>query len=135
MHISCTKSFKYGMEYEHTLLLPYIESYQMIEIFLPFVTAVLVILVIPGPDMALVVANGVHMEKKGAFFSSLGISVGGMVLTLATAIIVATAVYINSYHLESIKILQKMNKERNRNNLYSESLTVRKHIPCPDYSL
>jgi threonine/homoserine/homoserine lactone efflux protein len=77
----------------------------MIEIFLPFVTAVLALLIIPGPDMALVVANGAAYGKKGAFFSSLGISAGGMVLALITTIIVATAVSINSNLLILIQLI------------------------------
>jgi threonine/homoserine/homoserine lactone efflux protein len=77
----------------------------MIDILLPFVTAILALLIVPGPDMALVVANGAAYGKKGAFFSSLGISSGGMILALVTAIIVATAVSINSGLLTVIQII------------------------------
>ena len=75
------------------------------EILLPFVTAVLALLIIPGPDMALVVANGAAYGKKAAFFSSLGISTGGMVLALVTAIILATAISINSKLLIFIQLI------------------------------
>ncbi len=77
----------------------------MIDILLPFVTAVFALLIIPGPDMALVVANGAAYGKKGAFFSSLGISSGGMILALATAIILATAVSIDSSLLAIIQLI------------------------------
>lgn len=40
----------------------------MVEVLVPFVAAVLALLVIPGPDMALVAANGVAYGKRGAFF-------------------------------------------------------------------
>lgn len=77
----------------------------MIEIFIPFVSAVLALLIIPGPDMALVVANGAAYGKRGAFFSSLGISSGGIFLALITAIIVATAVSINSILLTLVQLI------------------------------
>ena len=76
----------------------------MIEILLPFTIAVLALLIIPGPDMALVVANGAAYGTRGAFFSSLGISSGGLVLAFITAIIVATALSINARLLMVIQI-------------------------------
>ena len=76
----------------------------MIEILLPFTIAVLALLIIPGPDMALVVANGAAYGARGAFFSSLGISSGGLILAFITAVIVATAVSINVRLLMVIQI-------------------------------
>lgn len=40
----------------------------MIEILVSFIVAVLTLLTIPVPDMALVVANGVAYGKQRAFF-------------------------------------------------------------------
>ena len=76
----------------------------MVEILVPFVAAVLALLIIPGPDMALVIANGVAHGKRGAFFSSLGISCGGMVLALVVAIMLATALSINTKLLTFIQL-------------------------------
>ena len=77
----------------------------MIEVILPFVAAVLALLIIPGPDMALVVANGAAYGKRGAFFTSLGISSGGMILALVTSIIVATAVSASPNLLTVIQLI------------------------------
>ena len=76
----------------------------MLEVLVPFTAAVLALLVIPGPDMALVVANGVAYGKRGAFFSSLGISCGGMVLALVVAVILATALSINEKLLTFVQL-------------------------------
>ena len=76
----------------------------MAETLTPFVAAVLALLVIPGPDMALVMANGVAYGKRGAFFSALGVSCGGMVLALVVAIILATALSINMKLLTFIQL-------------------------------
>ncbi len=77
----------------------------MIETLFPFIVAVFALLIIPGPDMALVIANGAAYGRQGAFFSSLGISVGGMILTFITSIIVATATSINSEILAIIQLI------------------------------
>ena len=76
----------------------------MVEILVPFVAAVLALLVIPGPDMALVVASGIAYGKRGAFFSSLGISCGGMLLALAVAVILATALSISTKILTLVQL-------------------------------
>ncbi len=61
----------------------------MAETLMPFLLAVLALLVIPGPDMAFVMANGIAHGRRGAFNSALGISSGGLVLAVATALLVA----------------------------------------------
>lgn len=48
----------------------------MTETLIPFLLAVLALLIIPGPDMAFVMANGIAYGRRGAFFSALGISAG-----------------------------------------------------------
>ena len=52
------------------------------ENILLFILAVLALMVVPGPDMAYVIANGMTYGKKGALYSALGIGVGGLILTL-----------------------------------------------------
>lgn len=67
----------------------------MIAALMPFLLAVLALLIIPGPDMALVMANGIAYGRRGAFYSSLGISSGGLVLAVATALLVAATLAIS----------------------------------------
>ncbi|MCY4318686.1 MAG: LysE family translocator, partial [Alphaproteobacteria bacterium] len=50
----------------------------MTETLIPFLLAVLALLIVPGPDMAFVMANGIAYGRRGAFFSALGISSGGL---------------------------------------------------------
>ncbi len=52
------------------------------ENILLFILAVLALMVVPGPDMAYVIANGMTYGKKGALYSALGIGCGGLILTL-----------------------------------------------------
>ena len=76
----------------------------MIETLVPFLLAVLALLIIPGPDMALVMANGIAHGRRGALYSALGISTGGMVLALATAFLVAATVAINPSVLLALQL-------------------------------
>lgn len=55
------------------------------EMLIAFIPAVVALMVVPGPDMAYCVASGVSYGKRGAFFSALGVGLGGMVLTVVTA--------------------------------------------------
>ena len=58
------------------------------DIYIQFIGAVLVLMIIPGPDMAYCIACGMSKGIKGAFFAATGIGIGGVVLTFATAFIV-----------------------------------------------
>lgn len=51
----------------------------------PFLLAVVVICVAPGPDMAFVMASGLARGRRGALLAATGISVGVTVWVLATA--------------------------------------------------
>jgi len=51
----------------------------------PFLVAVVVICVAPGPDMAFVMASGLSRGRRGALLAATGISVGVTVWVLVTA--------------------------------------------------
>ncbi len=51
----------------------------------PFLVAVLVICVAPGPDMAFVMASGLSRGPRGALLAATGVSVGVTVWVLVTA--------------------------------------------------
>ena len=71
---------------------------------MPFLLAVLALLIIPGPDMAFVMANGIAYGRHGAFHSALGISAGGLVLAVATALLVATTLAISPSVLLALQL-------------------------------
>lgn len=77
----------------------------MIEPLIPFLSAVLALLIIPGPDMAFVMANGIAYGRRGAFFSALGISAGGLVLAVATALLVAATLAISPSVLLALQLV------------------------------
>ena len=60
---------------------------------------------IPGPDMALCLANGIAYGKRGAFYTAVGISCGGMILTLLTALFVAIAFRVDEQLLKWIQFV------------------------------
>lgn len=66
------------------------------EILLPFILAVLALLLVPGPDMALVTASGVAYGRRGALYSALGIGTGGLVLAATTAVVLALAAQLDA---------------------------------------
>ena len=76
----------------------------MIEVLVPFIAAVLVLMVIPGPDMAVLIANGMSYGRRGAFFTALGVSLGGMVWAVLVALIV-TATAVNDRLLGGLQFL------------------------------
>ena len=56
------------------------------EILFPFLLAVLVILVAPGPDMAFVIACGISAGRRGGVLAALGVTVGVSVHVLLAAL-------------------------------------------------
>ncbi|MDE0698514.1 MAG: LysE family translocator [Boseongicola sp.] len=76
----------------------------MTETLIPFLLAVLALLIIPGPDMAFVMANGIAYGRRGAFYSALGISSGGLVLAVATALLVAATLAISPSVLLALQL-------------------------------
>lgn len=73
--------------------------------YIQFIGAVLVLLIVPGPDMAYCMACGMSKGLKGAFFASTGVGVGGLILTLVTTIIVYFADSISPHIFTYIQIL------------------------------
>ncbi len=76
----------------------------MTETLIPFLLAVLALLIVPGPDMAFVMANGIAYGRRGAFFAALGISSGGLVLAVATAFLVAATLAISPSVLLALQL-------------------------------
>lgn len=56
------------------------------ELLLPFLVAVLAILMAPGPDMAFVVASGVSTGRRGGLLAAVGITIGVSVHVLLAAL-------------------------------------------------
>lgn len=50
------------------------------ENLLAYLSAVIVLMIIPGADMAYVVANGIAYGKRGAVMAALGLSMGGLIM-------------------------------------------------------
>lgn len=63
----------------------------MFDTLIPFIGAVLLLLILPGPDMAVLIANGLRYSARGAFFTSVGVSIGGMVWAIFVALLVASS--------------------------------------------
>ncbi len=76
----------------------------MTETLIPFLLAVLALLILPGPDMAFVLANGIAYGRRGAFYSALGISAGGLVLAIAAALLVAATLAISPSALLALQL-------------------------------
>ena len=56
------------------------------DVLMPFLVAVLVICVAPGPDMAFVVASGVSAGRRGGVLAAVGITAGVSVYVVLTAL-------------------------------------------------
>lgn len=56
------------------------------EVLLPFLLAVLLILIAPGPDMAFVVASGISAGRRGGVLAAVGITIGVSVRVLLAAL-------------------------------------------------
>lgn len=56
-----------------------------------FTMAVVALMVVPGPDMVYCISSGLSYGKRGALFSAIGVGLGGLVLTFATAGIIYAA--------------------------------------------
>lgn len=80
----------------------------MFETLIPFLGAVFVFMIVPGTDMALIVASGAAYGKRGAFFATLGVISGGAIWILATAALVAGATAIDPRMLEVLQFFGAM---------------------------
>ena len=75
----------------------------MVENLIHFLLAIMALLIIPGPDMALCLANGIAYGKRGALYTAVGISCGGILLTLLTTLFVAIAFSVDGQLLKWIQ--------------------------------
>ena len=74
----------------------------MIDDLWPFLSAILVLMILPGADMAYMIANGVAYGRRGAAMAALGLSMGGLfmafllwaVLSFATSLSPDALLYI-----------------------------------------
>jgi threonine/homoserine/homoserine lactone efflux protein len=71
---------------------------------LQFALAVLVLMLLPGPDMAYVIANGMAYGVRGALYSALGIGTGGLLLTALVAAVLVAASAIDMKVLAYIQV-------------------------------
>ena len=67
------------------------------EIFpiMTYLSAVLLLMIIPGVDMAYVIANGIAHGKTGAALAAIGISLGGLIMTCCLPAILKFAVGVS----------------------------------------
>ena len=77
----------------------------MVENLIHFLLAIMALLIIPGPDMALCLANGIAYGKRGALYTAVGISCGGILLSLLTALFVAIAFSVGGQLLKWIQFV------------------------------
>lgn len=71
---------------------------------LQFALAVLVLMLLPGPDMAYVIANGMAYGVRGALYSALGIGTGGLLLTALVSVVLVAASAIGMKTLAYIQV-------------------------------
>lgn len=71
---------------------------------LAFVGVVAVIVVLPGPDMALVLQNGLARGRRAALASALGINAGLVVWALAAALGIAALLHASAPAFTALKL-------------------------------
>ncbi|MBV7316646.1 LysE family translocator [Shewanella sp. NIFS-20-20] len=70
-----------------------------------YLTAVLALLLIPGPDMLLITSASITYGKRVGIFASLGNATAGLVLTLLAAIGVSSVIAMQPMALQLLKLL------------------------------
>ncbi|MFZ6044210.1 LysE family transporter, partial [Vibrio natriegens] len=60
-----------------------------------YLTAVIALLLIPGPDMLLIASSSLSYGKKVGVFASLGNATSGLILTLLAAMGVSALIAMN----------------------------------------
>jgi len=70
-----------------------------------FLMAVIALMIVPGPDMAYCIASGLSYGKRGAFYASLGVGIGGVILALATAALIYAAHVIDDRMTMAIQVV------------------------------
>ncbi|HGS4439415.1 TPA: LysE family translocator [Vibrio cholerae] len=70
-----------------------------------YLTAVLALLLIPGPDMLLIASSSMSYGRRVGFFASLGNATSGMILTLLAALGVSALIAMNPLALNVLHLL------------------------------
>ncbi|KLV11469.1 MULTISPECIES: LysE family translocator [Photobacterium] len=70
-----------------------------------YLTAVIALLLIPGPDMLLIASSSLSYGKKVGVFASLGNATSGLILTLLAAMGVSALIAMNPFALEVLRVL------------------------------
>ncbi|HIF9481489.1 TPA: LysE family translocator [Photobacterium damselae] len=70
-----------------------------------YLTAVIALLLIPGPDMLLITSSSLSYGRKVGVFASLGNATSGIILTLLASMGVSALIAMNPMALEALRIL------------------------------
>ncbi len=70
-----------------------------------YLTAVVALLLLPGPDMLLIASSSMSYGKKVGLFASLGNATSGVILTLLAAMGVSTLIAMSPIALKVLHIL------------------------------
>ncbi len=70
-----------------------------------YLTAVLALLLIPGPDMLLIASSSMRYGRRGGLFARLGNATSGMILTLLAALGVSALIAMNPWARNVLHLL------------------------------
>jgi threonine/homoserine/homoserine lactone efflux protein len=70
-----------------------------------YLTAVIALLLLPGPDMLLIASSSMSYGKKVGLFASLGNATSGVILTLLAAMGVSTLIAMSPIALKALHLL------------------------------
>ncbi|MDW1988647.1 LysE family transporter, partial [Vibrio sp. 811] len=70
-----------------------------------YLTAVIALLLLPGPDMLLIASSSMSYGKKVGLFASLGNATSGLILTLLAAMGVSTLIAMSPVALKVLHLL------------------------------
>ncbi len=76
----------------------------VVQELLAFAGLALVVIVLPGPDMALVLRNGLGFGRRAAVETALGINAGLLVWALAAALGIAALLHASAYAFTALKL-------------------------------
>ncbi len=70
-----------------------------------YLTAVIALLLIPGPDMLLIASSSLSYGRKVGIFASLGNATSGILLTIMAAMGVSALITVNPIALQVLSLL------------------------------
>ncbi|KJF97717.1 LysE family translocator [Photobacterium leiognathi] len=70
-----------------------------------YLTAVIALLLIPGPDMLLIASSSLSYGRKVGIFASLGNATSGILLTIMAAVGVSALIAVNPIALQVLRLL------------------------------